>query len=93
MSLSLSLPLSHSLTHTQDNLKKEESMKRELQMRLAVAGFMQETLAEMASKKKKAGGKAKEGEQEDAAGAKEVSVRERGRMWLRDCGFEFEFEG
>jgi hypothetical protein len=30
-------------------------MKRELQMRLAVAGFMQETLTEMASKKKKAG--------------------------------------
>ena len=29
-------------------------MKNELQMRLAVAGFMQETLAEMASKKKKA---------------------------------------
>ena len=43
-------------------------MKRELQMRLAVAGFMQETLAEMASKKKKG----KEGESEDTSGAKEV---------------------
>ena len=55
----------------QDNLKKEENMKRELQMRLAVAGFMQETLAEMASKKK-ASGKSKDGEPEDASGAKEV---------------------
>lgn len=37
----------------QDKLKKEESMKMELQMRLAVAGFFQETMTEMAKKKKK----------------------------------------
>eukprot|EP01031_Cornospumella_fuschlensis_P039400 gene39400-47962_t len=35
----------------QDSLKKEESMKKELQMRLAVAHFMQETLQEMADRK------------------------------------------
>lgn len=37
----------------QDDLKKEETMKRELQMRLAVAGFMQDTLKEMVSKRVK----------------------------------------
>jgi len=35
----------------QDKLKKEEGLKMELQMRLAVAGFFQETLTEMANKK------------------------------------------
>jgi LETM1 and EF-hand domain-containing protein 1 len=34
----------------QDNLKKEEDMKKELQLRLEVATFMQETLTEMAAK-------------------------------------------
>lgn len=38
----------------QDKLKKEEGMKMELQMRLAVAGFFQETLTEMANKRKDA---------------------------------------
>ena len=37
----------------QDKLKKEEGLKMELQMRLAVAGFFQETLTEMANKKRK----------------------------------------
>jgi LETM1 and EF-hand domain-containing protein 1 len=32
-------------------MKKEESLKKELQMRLAVAKFMQETMQEMANKK------------------------------------------
>lgn len=35
----------------QDELKKEESLKKELQMRLAVAGFLQETLQGMAAKR------------------------------------------
>ena len=35
----------------QDKLKKEESMKKELQARLGAANFLQETLAEMATKK------------------------------------------
>ncbi|KAJ1433178.1 LETM1-like protein-domain-containing protein [Ochromonadaceae sp. CCMP2298] len=35
----------------QDTLKEEETLKKELQMRLAVAKFMQETLHEMAEKK------------------------------------------
>jgi len=38
----------------QDELKKEENLKQELQMRLAVAGFLQETLQEMASRSSKA---------------------------------------
>lgn len=37
----------------QDSLKKEEQMKQELQMRLAVAKFMKETLQAMADKKAK----------------------------------------
>jgi hypothetical protein len=36
----------------QDKLKKEEALKMELQMRLAVAGFFQETMTEMAKKRK-----------------------------------------
>ena len=63
-------------------------------MRLAVAGFMQETLSEMASKKKKAGGKGKDGtgEHEDAAGAKEVSDRVRWNKTERQFLFFFAFE-
>lgn len=37
----------------QDSLKKEEQMKKELQIRFAVANFMQETMKEMAEMKKK----------------------------------------
>eukprot|EP01041_Mallomonas_annulata_P006773 gene6773-13722_t len=51
----------------QDKLKREENMKQELQMRLAVAGFMQETLHSMVSKTNK-----KFTNTSDAAGAKEV---------------------
>ncbi len=36
----------------QDSLKAEENMKRELQMRLAMAGFLQETLQSLVKKKK-----------------------------------------
>ncbi|TFJ85538.1 hypothetical protein NSK_003047 [Nannochloropsis salina CCMP1776] len=36
----------------QDNLKKEENLKRELKVRLALAGFLKDTLGEIASKKK-----------------------------------------
>jgi hypothetical protein len=49
-------------------LKKEESMKMELQMRLAIANFMQETLQEMAKDKKKGGSK------DDLSGAQEVGI-------------------
>jgi hypothetical protein len=52
----------------QDALKKEEAMKKELAMRLAVADFMQETLHSIASQKKKHGGM----NSADKAGAKEV---------------------
>eukprot|EP01038_Epipyxis_sp_PR26KG_P006148 gene6148-8475_t len=59
----------------QDSLKKEENMKKELQMRLAVAKFMQETLQEMAIKKKK------EFNNTESSGAKElVDFIERARL-------------
>jgi len=47
----------------QDNLKQEESLKQELQMRLAVAKFMKDTLQEMAKNKSSS---------EDESGAQEV---------------------
>jgi len=50
----------------QDSLKAEESMKKELQMRLAVANFMQETLQQMAEKKSSSA------DNEAASGAREV---------------------
>mmetsp|Transcript_13323 Transcript_13323/g.26752 ORF Transcript_13323/g.26752 Transcript_13323/m.26752 type:complete len:935 (-) Transcript_13323:2303-5107(-) len=37
----------------QDSLKEEEKMKRELQMRISMAGFFQDTLAELAKEQKK----------------------------------------
>jgi LETM1 and EF-hand domain-containing protein 1 len=37
----------------QDQLKKEEDMKKELQMRLAMAGFLHETLEDIAKKRSK----------------------------------------
>jgi len=40
----------------QDSLKKEEDMKRELKSRIAMAGFFQETLQELAKEKKKLAG-------------------------------------
>jgi hypothetical protein len=45
-------------------------MKKELQMRLAVAKFMQDTLQEIAAKKKKDNNS---NEGKDSSGAKEVS--------------------
>ena len=45
----------------QDSLKTEENMKRELKVRLALAGFLKDTLGEIASKKKGEGGKEGEG--------------------------------
>lgn len=48
-----------------DTLKKEERMKKELQMRLAIAGFFQDTMLEMAAGKQ---GKLRE----EGAGASEV---------------------
>lgn len=53
----------------QDTLKKEEDMKKELAMRLAVADFMQETLHSIASRKKK-----KTLNSADSAGAQEVCL-------------------
>ena len=38
--------------YLKDSLKKEELMKQELQMRLAVADFMRETLQSMAQRKR-----------------------------------------
>jgi LETM1 and EF-hand domain-containing protein 1 len=49
----------------QDSLKKEENMKKELQMRLAVAGFLQDTLKELAAKKNHQ-------DSSDTSGAKEL---------------------
>lgn len=56
----------------QDSITKQESMKKELQMRFAVANFMQETMKEMAERKSRKLGKAGETEDEHAAGAKEL---------------------
>lgn len=53
-------------------MKAEESMKKELQMRLAVAKFMQESLEQMAVKKKSS--KAAAGSDQDASGAQEVNA-------------------
>jgi hypothetical protein len=55
----------------QDSLKKEESMKKELQMRLAVAKFMQETLQEMANRKADSGNNGVDTNEQES-GAKEV---------------------
>lgn len=52
----------------EDSLRKEEQLKKELQMRLAVAKFMQETLQEIASKK----ASSSVGEGESNYGAKEI---------------------
>lgn len=51
----------------EDSLKKEETMKKELQMRLAVAKFMQETLQEIANRKADGASGA-----EKESGAKEI---------------------
>jgi len=51
----------------QDSLKKEELMKKELQLRLEIAGFLQETLAEMANNMKRSSKS-----DEDGASAHEV---------------------
>jgi len=56
----------------QDSLKQEENMKKELKMRLALAGFLQETVQEMASQKKKAVEKKGKGQGED----EEVALKE-----------------
>jgi len=52
----------------QDSLKKEENMKKDLQMRLAIAGFMQETLQEMAELKNREA----HAQSSDTSGAAEV---------------------
>ena len=59
----------------QDSLKKEESMKRELQMRLAVAGFMQETLQEMAKKQQQ-----QTAEKDDTSGKELIAFIEKARL-------------
>ncbi len=51
----------------QEKYKKEEAMKSELQLRLGVASFFQETLREMAKKKRKA-------EDEEETGAASISA-------------------
>jgi len=45
------LTLSVSNPQTQDSLKTEENMKRELRVRLAMAGFLKDTLTEITNKK------------------------------------------
>ena len=60
-----------------DNLSKEEAMKKELQMRIAVAKFMQDTLQEMAARKTThahAHSDKKDGSAEDNFGATEVRI-------------------
>lgn len=59
----------------QDNLKKEEHLKQELQMRLAVAGFMQETLQSMVEAKKKN----TKSETEAASASEVIDVIEKAR--------------
>jgi hypothetical protein len=67
----------------EDSLKKEESLRKDLQMRLAVAKFMQETMQEMASKKANSG----------EAGAGEVSWEKRFFIFFvaNYCFFSFRF--
>lgn len=60
----------------QDKLKKEEGLKMELQMRLAVAGFFQETLTEMANKKREEDGAGSEG----SAGKDVLEFIEKARL-------------
>jgi hypothetical protein len=61
----------------QDELKKEEDMKKELQMRLAVAGFLHETLESMAQRRSK---QEQEKSGEVKTGAKVVGFLEKLRV-------------
>jgi len=61
----------------QDSLKTEENLKRELKVRLALAGFLKDTLGEIASKKK--GGKEGEGGKESPNAALLTEFVEKAR--------------
>ena len=47
----ITINMSHVMPR-QDNLKEEEKLKKELRLRMAYAGFLQETVTAMAVKKK-----------------------------------------
>lgn len=65
----------------QDSLKAEEDMKKELQMRIAMATFMQEAMQQMGEKKQRQSAADGAGDQEAAAGAREViDFVEKARM-------------
>lgn len=49
---SLSPPIMVYVVFPQDSLKEEEKLKKELRLRMAYAGFLQETVTAMAVKKK-----------------------------------------
>jgi hypothetical protein len=76
----------------QDSLKKEENMKKELQARLEIAKFWQDTLLEMANKKKARLERAKEnddgsiGNSDQDIGAEEIlefiDKAKNGEYWL-----------
>jgi len=62
----------------QDSLKAEESMKRELQSRIAMAGFFQETLQSLAKEQKKRASKSNEskGDEEEIVTEEEETAKD-----------------
>lgn len=52
LSMSYLLRCGENAMPRQDNLKEEEKLKKELRLRMAYAGFLQETVTAMAVKKK-----------------------------------------
>lgn len=63
----------------QDSLKAEENMKRELQSRIAMAGFFQETLQDLAKEKKKQALKMVENNEADSTAAEFLGFLEKAR--------------
>lgn len=63
----------------EDSLKKEKDMKRELQMRLAVANFLQDTMKEIAKKKTSSSSKSDNGSESEAGASDVLSFIEKSR--------------
>ncbi|CAM9377456.1 unnamed protein product [Ectocarpus fasciculatus] len=61
----------------QDNLKEEEKLKKELRLRMAYAGFLQETVTAMAVKKKT---RAEDGEESEATTGELTEFIEKAKM-------------
>ncbi|CAM9903390.1 unnamed protein product [Scytosiphon promiscuus] len=61
----------------QDNLKEEEKLKKELRLRMAYAGFLQETVTAMAVKKKT---RAEDGEESEATTSELTEFIEKAKM-------------